>query len=178
MSHEEPQVTDTDQERIAQAWSLRVHEGMSYRDVAGRLGVSVSTVHRWVGQAANAWESGATPDRHAQRCKDAATVDSWLSRGEALYDQGELGWPEFVRGAVPLLSHKAKLLGLYAPVRVAVEEPKRPPDPVLLEAMRLEAQRAGRHDEDETDAVLADDLESRRARQYGDQDEGEGVRWG
>lgn len=147
-------MAEIDQERIARAWSLRTHEGKSYQEIADTLGVAKSTAHAWVGQAVDAWEQGPSPDRHALRTRDVATVDAWLERGETLYTAGDLSYPDAVRAVLGLLGHKARLLGLYAPVRVAVDDVKRPPDPVLIEAMRLEAQRAEENDLADVDEAL------------------------
>ncbi len=147
----------TDPERVAMAWSLRTHQGMSYGAIAERLQVSKSTAHRWVAEGSDALEQGATPDRHAQRARDVATVDAWLERGEQLYADGELDYYAGVRAVVALLQHRARLQGLYAPVRVQTEDPKRPPDPELVAALQAEAARAQALDDAELERVLADD---------------------
>lgn len=149
-------MNEPDPERVAQAWALRTHEGLSYQEIADRLGISKGTAHAWVGRAGDALEAGPVQDRHSTRQRDAATVDAWLARGEELYGAESIGWLEFVRGAVPLLQHKARLLGLFMPVRVQMEDQKRPPDPALLAAMELEARRAQAADEQEQERALED----------------------
>lgn len=146
-------MAETDPARVAQAWSLRTHEGLSYAEIARRLGVSSSTAHAWVARGTDAREDTG---RAGQVTRDVATVDALLARGETEHEAGDLTWPNYVRGVLGLLGHRARLLGLYAPVRVSMADEKRPPDPALIAAMRAEAERAGLLDEDEVRRELED----------------------
>lgn len=144
-------MADIDSARVAQAWSMRTHEGLSYREVAKRLGVSNSTAHAWVAMATDACEDTG---RHGQVIRDVATVDALLARGEAEHEDGDLSWPNYVRGALGLLGHRARLLGLYAPVRVSVGDERRAPDPALRAALEREAAAAEAADQDDSTREL------------------------
>jgi hypothetical protein len=132
---------------VARAFELRA-QGHSFRDIAGLLGVSVSTAHQRVAQAQDALDFAAG-DRAAAQRRDAATIDLWLSRLDADYAKGMGDTATLARTAVQLLARRARLLGLDAPTALRVE-PGRPaaaPDPRVLAA--LQALQDDEQDEDD-----------------------------
>lgn len=122
--------------RVAAAWTLRA-QGKPYRDIARQLDISPSTAHLWVRQAASAAEFAGLPDRNAERRRDAATLDRWLSRCEDAAAEDGMPVAPLARAVVELLRRRAALLGLDQPVRVAVapDRAHADPDPDLVVAV-------------------------------------------
>lgn len=133
------------QAEVVAAWHHR-RRGLSVREIATELGVSVSTAHARVKAARDAEAGTAEPDdRAAARVTEAARLDDWTFALEhRMTDQGVA--PEVI---VPILlrvsARRARLLGLDAPTRVAVSDDRttrHAPDPEIVAAVADARERA------------------------------------
>src|SRR5688500_3841275 len=88
----------------ARAYRLRA-QGHSYREIAATLGVSLGTAHAWTKTAEQALEF-ASGTEEAERQRDAAALDEWLSRLDAAYRTGESDIVQLSRAAATLLRER------------------------------------------------------------------------
>lgn len=149
---------DEDAERarkVMRAYQLH-GQRWSSRDIGAELGVSHMTAQRWIEEYRQALEWHETHERAGRRARMVGFLDELARRGIArLEERDEDGEPVAPWEVVtPVLLKVAQEInrveGNYAPVRVATEDDRRPPDPALVAAMREEAARASALDEDET----------------------------
>ncbi len=153
--------------RVARAWTLH-RQRWSSRDIGAELGVSHATAQRYVEEARQAAEWSEIRERAGRRARMGALLDELGRRGiERLQgrpagtngpdDPGVEAAPYEV--VVPVLlkvtDQLNRLEGNYAPIRMATEDDRRPPDPALVAAMEDEARRTERLD----DAELRRELE-------------------
>ncbi len=146
---------DEDRERkVARAWTLH-RRRWSSRAIGADLGVSHVTAPRWVEEARQAHEWSEVQQRAGRRARMVGFLDELARRGVArLEERDEDGEPVATYEAVvPVLLKVVQEInrveGNYAPVRVAVDDDRRPPDPALVAALEEEARRTERLDEDE-----------------------------
>ncbi len=146
--------------QVAAVATLRRDEHLSYRKIAERLDLPLSTVHRRAGQVAELDDRQDQARGRDLRHEATNEVRGWLVRLEAAVAPSDDPLAERItlQAAFPLVlkawEFLARLNGAALPMRVAVADDRRPPDPVLIEALRLEAERTGRLDEDEVRAAL------------------------
>lgn len=131
-----------DPETVARAWELHV-EGRSVRYIAEALGVAPSTAASYVKQGRGAEQYIDLLDRAEERLRSATRLDlmtAWLADD---YRQGRGTAREIVPVLVQVEARRARLLGLDAPTRVAVDAGPAPEvDPATVAAVRAVQQRA------------------------------------
>lgn len=148
---------DEDQERaakVARAWTLH-GQRWSSREIGAELGISHRTAQLWVEEARRAAEWSEITARAGRRARMVEVLDQVARIGIGrLVATDEDGQPaeRFKDVAPALLGYLQEINrveGNYAPIRVANEDDRRPPDPALIAAMRAEASRATALDEEQ-----------------------------
>lgn len=148
-------------EKVARAWTLH-RQRWSSRAIGDELGVSHVTAQRWVEEARLAAEWSEVQQRAGRRARMVGFLDELARRGiKRLEETDEDGQPVATYEAVvPVLLKVVQEInrveGNYAPVRVAVDDDRRPPDPALVLALEEEARRTERLDENEVRRELED----------------------
>jgi len=153
--------------RVARAWTLH-RRRWSSREIGAELGVSHATAQRYVEEARHAAEWSEIQQRAGRRGRMVAFLDELARRGVERLEGRPAGTngpddpgvePSTYEVVVPVLMKVVQEInrveGNYAPVRMAMEDDRRPPDAALLAAMEDEARRTERLD----DAELRRELE-------------------
>jgi len=149
---------DQDAERAANVVrAYQLHgQRWSSREIAQELGVSHTTVRRWIEEYRQAAEWSEVAERAGRRARMVEFLNELARRGvTALEGDPERDiepqpYEKVVPALMRVVSEINRVEGNYAPVRVATEDDRRPPDPALIAAMREEAARASALDEAET----------------------------
>ncbi|WP_158228122.1 sigma factor-like helix-turn-helix DNA-binding protein [Pseudonocardia sp. MH-G8] len=161
MSAERAEQIAGDELASKQARAFVLHtKGESYRSIAAQLGISTGTAWNWVAQAAAALEFRPS-DESAERARDRAVLDEWLSRLTAEHDRGLVDTVATARTVVQILGRRAAMLGYDAPRKSAItiepEREKAVPDMALLEELRRATEHAAAMAAMEADDGLFDD---------------------
>lgn len=141
--------------RVARAWTLHAVRRWSLREIATELGVSHETVRGYIREAREAAEWSEVTERAGKRARMSEFLNELARRGiarlEAVDDDGQPveRYQDVVPALMKVVQEINRVEGNYAPLRVAVDEDRRPPDPELLRAMQEEAARAEALDADE-----------------------------
>jgi hypothetical protein len=158
--------------KVARAWTLHGRRWSS-RMIGRELGVSHVTAQAWIEEARQAEEWREITERAGRRGRMSAVLNEVARIGverllavepDTLPDGSKnprAGQPvERYKDVAPALlgylQEINRVEGNYAPVRVSVEDDRRPPDPGLLAAMALERDRALAADEQEQRRALED----------------------
>jgi hypothetical protein len=130
-----------DPDRTAQAveaFRLRA-QGMSYRGIGSKLGISLATVQARLRLAEDAAGASTVAGSSALRRRLMAELDAWASRLDREYEAGRVEITTAIRAYVPIAARLAALGGADQPYRVEVAEaPEVRPDPQLMDAIRAE----------------------------------------
>lgn len=137
-----------DADTIRRAWELSVKHGMSSREIADELGIGKTAAADYVRQGKEAEQYIGLLDRAEAQQRMAVRFDfytSWLVRDKEL---GRLRSDEAVPVLLQVERERAKLLGLYAPTKVAISDEREQPGmrPEVIAAIR-EARRESTADE-------------------------------
>ena len=103
-------------DRSSAAFKMRV-SGMSYRQIAGELGVSIGTVHNWLKEWREEYQLANEEDAHTLRADESARLDSMLL---ALQPKIEAGEERAIDTALRIQARRAALWGIDAPTRAEV----------------------------------------------------------
>jgi hypothetical protein len=148
---------DQDAERAANVVrAYRLHaQRWSSREIGEELGVSHTTARRYVEEYRQAAEWTEVQERAGRRARMVEFLNELARRGvEALEGNENKGlepqpYDKVTPALMRVVTEINRVEGNYAPTRVVTEDDRRPPDPLLVEAMREEAARATALDEDE-----------------------------
>jgi len=103
-------------ERSRQAWELR-KAGTSLRDIARALSVGKTTIERYIKAGVADYNLKTSEDVRAHRALELARLDG-LFQSAWLGATGSHSDPTFMLRAIQIIRERARLLGLYAPIRV------------------------------------------------------------
>lgn len=155
---------DEDAERAANVVrAYRLHgQRWSSRDIGEELGVSHTTVQRWIEEYRQAAEWSEVQERAGRRARMVEFLNELARRGVTALEgrkPGTLGpedagldpqpYDKVTPALMRVVTEINRVEGNYAPIRIANEDDRRPPDPGLLAAMRAESSRATALDEAE-----------------------------
>ena len=147
--------------KVVRAYRLHAQRWSS-RAIAEELGVSHTTARAWVEEYRLAAEWSEVQERAGRRGRMVEFLNELARRGVAALEGRPAGtngdedagqepqpYDKVVPALMRVVSEINRVEGNYAPIRVASEDDRRPPDPALVAAMREEARRTGLADEDE-----------------------------
>lgn len=140
-----------DPEQVAKAWELHAHEGRSARYIAEQLHISPDTAARWVREGKAAEQYIDLLDRAEERVRMATRLDFYTGALVSEFQAGAAKLTEVIPILLKIEERRAKLVGLDAPTRVAIEDASQPePDPRTVAAVRAAQRKAA----DEERALL------------------------
>lgn len=132
-----------DPDKVAEAWEYHAHEGRSVRWIAEKLKISPSTAADWVkqGRAAEQWID--LLDRAEERMRMATRLDFYTGMAMSAFNEGSIDVEKVLPLLLKIEDRRAKLGGLDAPTRVAIESDReKEPDPRTVAAVRAVQLRA------------------------------------
>lgn len=137
-------MTTTDRsraEKVAWVWQLHAVQRMTIREIAAETGLSVGSVHNYLQEGKAAEVHVQLLDIAEQRDLMAVQLDAINAALFAEYEQGTK-MSKIAPILLQIMARRARLLGLDAPTRVAVEsdDSEKGMDPETLAAVR-EVQR-------------------------------------
>lgn len=103
-------------ERRRRAWDLR-KGGASLREIARMLGVGLVTAHKYIKTGVADYNLRTSEDVRENRALELARLDG-LFQSAWLGATGSRSDPTFMLRAIQIIRERARLLGLYAPIRV------------------------------------------------------------
>lgn len=103
-------------ERRRQAWDLR-KGGASLREIARILIVSLATAHKYIKTGVADYNLRTSEDVRENRALELARLDG-LFQAAWLGGTGVRSDPTFILRAIQIIRERARLLGLYAPIRI------------------------------------------------------------
>ena len=103
-------------ERRRQAWDLR-KGGASLREIARLLAVGKTTAEKYIDAGVADFNLKTSEDVKRHRALELARLDG-LFQAAWLGATGPRADPTFILRAVQIIRERAKLLGLYAPIRI------------------------------------------------------------
>lgn len=130
-----------DPDLVVEVFELAREGSWSYRDIVAEMRkrgrpVSLGTVSAYVKLGAQWWEDTEALNRVEERALHRGTLAWVVSETKAVYDRGDIEWPEAAGILRWALERHAKFGGLDEPTRVAVaarierEQPTVPPGAV------------------------------------------------
>lgn len=125
-----------DPKKIAQAWIYRT-QGRSFPWIGEKMGFSYETARTYARLGREAMSYAALYDVAVERERTVEDLDTLRSWMQDRYDEG--ADPERIALVIlKVLQERAKLHGLYAPQRLAIENDPRDvtPDPAVMAAVR------------------------------------------
>jgi hypothetical protein len=132
-----------DPELVAKAWELHAHEGRSARYIAEKLHISPDTAARWVREGKAAEQYIDLLDRAEERVRMATRLDFYTGALVSEWHGGVAKAVEVIPILLKIEERRAKLVGLDAPTRIAVEDSRSlEVDPATVAAVRKAQQRA------------------------------------
>lgn len=132
-----------DPELVAKAWELHAHEGRSARYIAEKLNISPDTAARWVREGKAAEQYIDLLDRAEERVRMATRLDFYTGALVSEWHGGVAKAVEVIPILLKIEERRAKLVGLDAPTRIAVEDSRSlEVDPATVAAVRKAQQRA------------------------------------
>jgi hypothetical protein len=140
--------------RVVRAYTLWTQR-WDLRSIGAEIGVSHETVRTYVAEYRDAIEWRESRDRTMRTGRVVALLETVIRRGiarlEAVDEDGQPveRYADIAPHLVRAVAELNRVEGNYAPLRVSVDDDRRPPDPALLAAMEDEARRAERLDADE-----------------------------
>lgn len=147
-------------EKVAWVWQLHAVERQTIREIAAVTGLSVGSVHNYLKEARAAEVHVQLLDVAEQRDLMAVQLDAINAALFAEYQQGTK-MSQIAPILLQIMTRRARLLGLDAPTRVAVENDgaESPVDPEVLAAVR-EVQRQNLVDRRELGAPVRGEVAS------------------
>lgn len=148
-------------EKVAWVWQLHAVERQTIREIAAATGLSVGSVHNYLKEARAAEVHVQLLDVAEQRDLMAVQLDAINAALFAEYQQGTK-MSQIAPILLQIMTRRARLLGLDAPTRVAVEDDgssQSPVDPEVLAAVR-EVQRQNLVDRRELGAPVRGEVAS------------------
>lgn len=159
--------------KVARAWTLHAIHRRTLRTIAAELGVHHSTAAAWIEEARRAEEWREITERAGRRARMSAVLNEvariGVERLLAVHPDEITPGVEHPRAGQPVERYKDvapallgylqeinRVEGNYAPQRVSVEDDRRPPDPLLVAAMKDEARRTAALDEQERRRALGE----------------------
>lgn len=132
-----------DPELVAKAWELHANEGRSARYIAEQLHISPDTAARWVREGKAAEQYIDLLDRAEERVRMATRLDFYTGALVSEWNGGLAKASEVIPILLKIEERRAKLVGLDAPTRIAVEDTRSlEVDPATVAAVRKAQQRA------------------------------------
>lgn len=103
-------------ERRRKAWELR-KGGASLREIMRMLSVSLGTAHKYIKSGVADYNLRTSEDVREHRALELARLDglfqsAWMGATGARSD------PTFMLRAIQIIRERARLIGLYAPIRI------------------------------------------------------------
>lgn len=134
-----------DPEQVVAAYEQAMR-GVSHRELAERYDVSHTTIGRWVKQAAGWWQDVERLDRQTEYGLHRQTLGRVHAAIEIAFAEGRLDVEAYAQWSLKLLDRHARLTGVDAPTRLAVEpgdRDERPaPPPAAVRAIEDMRKRA------------------------------------